>query len=351
MEAVAIIVEYNPLHNGHLHHLTETKKLFPDAIVIAILNGDFLQRGEPALLNKYERTRLALLAGLDLVLELPFAYGTQRADIFARGAITIARGFAAHAFVYGTERLATDDTPLDALEPNEKLAYFYKRIAQEPGRTITPIAITRMKAPYNATTITDAHFASASALRTKILHDDFTDLQHYVPRYVLDTIEKNKRHFADISHYLPYLQYSLTRTQSQPTALAQFGLAESIDKGLELAATFNEFFSYVHHKHTSKTHIKRTLTYRLTNTSQSDLDAATQTPWTRVLGTSMQGKKYLKYLKTTDQRTIPLITKINDLPRPHYNLQYNSLIAYAQLTQTSIKVALIRENNNNIIQL
>jgi predicted nucleotidyltransferase len=351
MEAVALIVEYNPLHNGHVHHLAEAKKIFPNAVIIAILNGDFLQRGEPALLSKYERTRLALLAGVDLVLELPFAYGTQRADIFARGAITIARGFAAHAFVYGTERLATDDTPLDALGPNEKLAYFYKRIAQEPGRTITPIAITRMKAPYNATTITDAHFASASALRTKILHDDFTDLQHYVPRYVLDTIEKNRRHFADISNYFPYLQYTLTRTQCPHTALAQFGLAESIDKALTMAATFDEFFAHVHHKHTSKTHIKRTLTYRLTNTKQLALDAAIQTPWTRVLGASLQGKKYLKYLKVSEQLNIQLIAKINDLPKPHYNLQYNSLIAYAQLSHTAINTALTRENSNNIIQL
>jgi predicted nucleotidyltransferase len=351
MEAVALIVEYNPLHNGHLYHLAETKRLFPYAVIIAILNGDFLQRGEPALLSKYERTRLALLAGVDLVLELPFAFGTQRADIFARGAITIARGFAAHAFVYGTEQLATNDASLDSLQPNAKLAYFYERVSQEPGRAITPVAITRIKAAYNATTITDAHFASASALRTKILHDECADIQHYMPPYVLDAVKKNSSHFGDINNYFPYLQYTLTRTKSQPTALAQFGLAENIDKGLELAATFDEFFAYVHHKHTSKTHTKRTLTYRLTNTSQAELDAAIQTPWTRVLGASPKGKKYLKYLKTIDELNIPLITKINKLTAPHYNLQYKSLIAYAQLTQSSIQRALIRENSNNLIQL
>jgi len=349
MHAVAIIVEYNPLHNGHLHHLHETKKLFPDSIIIAILNGNFLQRGEPALLNKYERTQLALLAGVDLVVELPFAFGTQRADIFARGAVRLAQGLGAEALVYGSENEAQPNTPLDALKPNEKLAFFYEQITQETKQNLTPVPIPRIKTQYNDMTITDTSFASATALRQKILHEDITKIKNYVPDYVFDMLKQSNDHLGDINAYFPYLQYTLTQTQTN-TALAQFGLAKSMNKALETTTTFATFFAQIHHKHTSKTHIQRALTYRLTRTIQSTLDEATNSIWTRVLGVSSAGQKYLKYIKTAKKLNVPLIPKIKDLPSAHYELQYNSLIAYAKLTNRSIHTSIVQENSNNIIR-
>ena len=84
---VGLVVEYNPFHNGHLHHINEINKLFQNNIKIAVMSGDFVQRGEPSLINKIEKTKIALSQGLDIVVELPVFYSTQSAELFARGAI------------------------------------------------------------------------------------------------------------------------------------------------------------------------------------------------------------------------------------------------------------------------
>src|ERR1700730_6858919 len=89
MSTVGVIVEYNPLHNGHLYHLHESKKITEADNVIAVMSGHFLQRGEPALADKWARTEMAVRAGCDLVLELPVAYSAQPAQWFAYGAVAV----------------------------------------------------------------------------------------------------------------------------------------------------------------------------------------------------------------------------------------------------------------------
>ena len=85
----AIIAEYNPFHKGHLYHINKTKEKTGDSSIIAIMSGNFTQRGEPAILDKVLRTKMALLNGVDMVLELPVEYATGSADVFAFGAIDI----------------------------------------------------------------------------------------------------------------------------------------------------------------------------------------------------------------------------------------------------------------------
>ncbi|MCL1988223.1 MAG: nucleotidyltransferase family protein [Firmicutes bacterium] len=93
MKTIAIIAEYNPLHNGHIQHLQkaffDSCQTFPNLQKVAIISGNFVQRGEPAICDKWLRTRMALLAGFDLVLELPLCYATASAENFAKGAISI----------------------------------------------------------------------------------------------------------------------------------------------------------------------------------------------------------------------------------------------------------------------
>ncbi len=84
MTVTAIICEYNPFHNGHAYHINESKRITGADKVIAIMSGNFVQRGEPAIINKYERTRMALLSGCDLVIELPVRYSTASAEGFAQ---------------------------------------------------------------------------------------------------------------------------------------------------------------------------------------------------------------------------------------------------------------------------
>ena len=88
MQAVGIVAEYNPFHNGHKYHINQTKAQLPDADgVIAVMSGNFTQRGEPAIFDKWTRTQAALYGGADLVLELPTAFATRSAGYFAEGAV------------------------------------------------------------------------------------------------------------------------------------------------------------------------------------------------------------------------------------------------------------------------
>lgn len=89
MNAIGLVVEYNPLHNGHLYQIEEINKLFPENIKIVVMSGDFVQRGEPSIVNKIAKTKMCLSAGIDIVLELPCFYSAQSAELFARGAVGI----------------------------------------------------------------------------------------------------------------------------------------------------------------------------------------------------------------------------------------------------------------------
>ena len=91
LKATGIVVEYNPFHNGHLYHAAQAKKTTGADVVIAVMSGNFLQRGEPAFIHKWARTEMALLNGVDLVFELPYAFATANAPSFAEGAIRVTR--------------------------------------------------------------------------------------------------------------------------------------------------------------------------------------------------------------------------------------------------------------------
>ncbi|OGD14232.1 hypothetical protein A2V47_04785 [Candidatus Atribacteria bacterium RBG_19FT_COMBO_35_14] len=89
MKILGIITEYNPFHNGHLYHLFKAKEITRADYVVAVMSGNFLQRGEPAIINKWARTKMALNAGVDLIIELPFVFSTQDANGFAFGAVKL----------------------------------------------------------------------------------------------------------------------------------------------------------------------------------------------------------------------------------------------------------------------
>ncbi len=104
MKTTAIVAEYNPFHNGHLYQMTEARSRSRADYIVVIMSGDFVQRGEPALIDKYARTRMALEAGADLVIELPAAYACASAEAFAGAAVSILDGLGAvNTLSYGCE--------------------------------------------------------------------------------------------------------------------------------------------------------------------------------------------------------------------------------------------------------
>src|SRR5690606_40062897 len=103
MRSVGVVVEYNPSHNGHLYHIQSAKQLSQSDITIAVMSGNFLQRGEPALVSKWARTKMALHAGVDIVIELPYAFAVQQAETFAFGSVYILDALKCNGICFGSE--------------------------------------------------------------------------------------------------------------------------------------------------------------------------------------------------------------------------------------------------------
>ena len=103
MRAVGLITEYNPFHNGHLYHLQESCRVTSAEVSVAVMSGHFLQRGEPALVDKWVRSEMALAAGVDLVVELPLPWACSSAPDFARGAVHALTDLGVDSLCFGSE--------------------------------------------------------------------------------------------------------------------------------------------------------------------------------------------------------------------------------------------------------
>ncbi|MEG2351623.1 MAG: nucleotidyltransferase family protein, partial [Bacilli bacterium] len=103
MEKIGIIAEYNPFHNGHLYHLNKAKELFPNGTFILVLVGNFTQRGDVSIINKWDKAKLALNNGFDLVVELPYIFATSSADVYATGAIETLNNLKCNYLIFGSE--------------------------------------------------------------------------------------------------------------------------------------------------------------------------------------------------------------------------------------------------------
>ncbi|HAB66647.1 MAG TPA: hypothetical protein DCE23_04700, partial [Firmicutes bacterium] len=103
MNIIGIIAEYNPFHNGHLYHLQKIKERYPDSLIILVLNGYFTERGTISVLSKEDKVKIALDNNIDIILELPFVYGTQSSDIFAYTSVKILNEFKIDHLIFGSE--------------------------------------------------------------------------------------------------------------------------------------------------------------------------------------------------------------------------------------------------------
>ena len=103
MKACGIVVEYNPLHNGHIHHLNKSKELSKCDVVIGVMSPNFVQRGEPSIVSKKERVEAALNAGVNIIVELPTIYAVENANIFAKYALEILNELKVESICFGSE--------------------------------------------------------------------------------------------------------------------------------------------------------------------------------------------------------------------------------------------------------
>ena len=221
MKAVGLVTEYNPFHNGHLYHLNKAMELTGADISVAVMSGDFVQRGEPAVLDKYTRTSMALNSGVNLVVELPVNYAVSSAESFAAGALKVLDYIKADSIAFGSEsgdierlsklahilcdnedtlykeiskytangisyaaarqkvveKLTDKDTAAMLTSSNNILAVEYLKAIIKNKYAIKPYTIKRQGDSYNDTDIR-SEYASATALRENLKADNISE---YIP--------------------------------------------------------------------------------------------------------------------------------------------------------------------------
>lgn len=221
MKAVGLVTEYNPFHNGHLYHLNKAMELTGADISVAVMSGDFVQRGEPAVLDKYTRTSMALNSGVNLVVELPVNYAVSSAESFAAGALKVLDYIKADSIAFGSEsgnierlsklahilcdnedtlykeiskytangisyaaarqkvveKLTDKDTAAMLTSSNNILAVEYLKAIIKNNYAIKPYTVQRQGDAYNDTDIR-SEYASATALRENLKADNISE---YIP--------------------------------------------------------------------------------------------------------------------------------------------------------------------------
>ena len=378
MKVIGIIAEYNPFHNGHLYQINKIKELYPDSIVIAVVSSTFTQRGDISLLNKWDKTKICLENGIDIVTELPFAFATQSSDIFAQGAVQILENLNIDTLVFGTEtdniewlkeiadiqltneeynikvknytstglnyptatnKAVYDLTGYKVENPNDLLALSYIKQIKKDKKNINIINIKRTIS-YHTSEIND-NITSASNIRNKYLNNE--DIKYLIPytNYNLYKISMN--------NLLPYLKYKIIEKKKN------LNIYQTVDEGIENriikyineSNTYDELIKNIKTKRYTYNKISRMLLHILTNFTKEEAKQI-EIDYLRLLGFTIQGKEYLNKIKK--QINIPIITGYKKNISKILDIELRTTKIYSLITSENLikeeyrKKPIIQEN-------
>ena len=348
MQAVGVITEYNPLHNGHLYHLAQAKRQTGADCTVVVMSGNWLQRGEPAILDKWTRTKLALAAGADLVVELPVFFAAQPAHLFARGGVELLTALGCESLVFGAEHPELNFEQLIAAFPNGREAFkqynatyatlFNAALKTATGQTLTKandmlgfcyyvanqqlgghlklVPIQRQGADHNEATLTTAQFASGTAIRQAALQQQWSAIAPVVPATTLKQLQTSR--LVQWPDFWPYLQYQLlTDTVDRSSQYDQMaeGLEYRFREMAQGATSYLDFLHQVKSKRYTYTRLQRVTTAMLLQLTSTEVQTAQAHNYVHVLGFNATGRAYLHQVKK--KLTLPLYTKINQDLRLH----------------------------------
>lgn len=332
MKIASIIAEYNPFHRGHAYQIKKIKSEYSDYIVV-IMSGNFVQRGEPAIINKFERAKIAVDNGASLVLELPLFYATSNAEIFARGGISILDSMDIINRLYfgseddasilknlsekiyknlddekikkflneGNSYIKSRELAMDFLnkeekeilkKPNNILGLEYIKNLEKINSKIEAHSIERKNVNHKDDFAHEG-FASASHIRKLAYRGE--DVSNFIPDYELITENKLENYFEifkykmisekiNFSHYFDY----------------EVGLENRILENLD-AKNFDELIEKVHSKRHSKSRIKRLILEILLDIKKDAIKKSFEVAYTRVLACDERGIEVLKKSKNKNK--------------------------------------------------
>ncbi len=362
METVGIICEYNPFHNGHLYHINEVKKRYPNATIVLIMSGNFTQRGHISILNKWDKTKIALYYGVDLVIELPFVFATQSADIFAKGSIALLKALHVDKLVFGSESDAVENliklaniqlynTQYDILvkqyldtginypsamskalfdvtgktitAPNDLLGLSYVKEIIRQGANIEAITIERTN-QFHDIALT-SNIVSASAIRNALKEQK--EIDQYIPEKTQEYLKTQAIH----EDYFPLIQYKII---TEPNTLSQI---QTVDEGLQTrlieqlsdSYSLEDFIKRVKTKRYTYNKLMRMSCHLLCNFTKEEAKRNTEIRYIRVLGMSKLGQLYLNQQKK--QIALPIITACNQIKDEMLDIEYRTSCIYSMI--------------------
>lgn len=371
MEAVGIICEYNPFHNGHLYHIKCIKKMYPDSVIVLVMGGNFLQRGDVSIINKWDKARLSLMYGVDIVVELPFHFATQSSDIFAHGAISILHHLGVSKVVFGSEsndiKLLSDlaDIQINNVDynklvqkyldeginyptamsralkdlnnksinkPNDLLALSYIKEIKLNGYDIKPISIKRTNS-YHSHDLTHL-ISSATSIRDAISNN--IDISQYVPNKVLDYINYD----INLEKYFPLLKYKII---SDINCLDRYqtvdeGLENRIKKVIYGVNSYEDLIFKLKTKRYTYNKIKRMLIHILCGFTKEEAIKYKDNIYIRLLGFNDIGSSYLNDIKK--DISIPVISNFSK-GKDLLDLEFRVNAIYSSIFDESVKSSMI----------
>ena len=359
---LGIIAEYNPFHNGHLYHIAKSKQETNAQYVIAVISGNFVQRGNTSIVNKWTKARMALLNGVDLVIELPTIYSISSAENFAEGAIKIFNSLGivdTISFGMETNDISTLNNIANVLynEPkdyvtilghelnkgnsfpkarenallmylndikryanvlsgsNNILGIEYLKAMRKTKSTIVPVGIKRQKVLYNDKYIVD-EFASATAIRKMLMTKELDAISKVMPRnsYLLLGEELKKGHYViDLSRFEKEILYTLRKMSTEEISKlpdVSEGLENSIKNAADSCNTLNELINIVKTKRFTQTRIQRIMLYALLGIYKKKMELSKKiTPYARVLGFNNKGKELISEMMNLNPK-LNVITSV-----------------------------------------
>lgn len=358
MRAVGLITEYNPFHNGHLHHLRASREVAGAEIAVAVMSGHFLQRGEPALLDKWRRTEMALRCGVDVVIELPFPFACASAPHFARGAVQCLAALGVDSLCFGSESgdlgalqrcallldergtevaektasllrqgmhyaaarsqvcadlTGCDPSSLPLHQPNNILGIEYLRALRSIGSVIQPFTISRLGAGYHDDAVGPGNIASASGIRKRLAAREPVD--ELLPPSAADVLDSPLADplfpADDLLHRLLLAQIFRGRDYLQTLYQVESGLDARLADAAATSGDWPALVDAVKVRQFARTRIQRTLMYIL-NDVRAELmeDLLASGPlYLRLLGSSTRGRAFLGAARK--RRRLPLITNLS----------------------------------------
>lgn len=374
---LGIVSEYNPFHNGHLRHLNYSKEVTKCTFSVAVMSGNFTQRGDTALVDKWTRAEMALKAGVDLVIELPTVYATSSAENFAEGAIKILNSLGVVDYVsFGSEigELAPLNEVAEILykepkefsslitrqlksglsypkarelaismyfgsskkfteileNPNNVLGIEYLKALKKYRSPILPLTMKRDYSDYNSKKVRNG-IASSTAIRTMIEHKK--NIHYVVPYETYELMEEQ----IELGHIIPNLSifekqiiYTLRKMSVQEIANlpdVTEGLEYRIKEAANISNTLETLIANIKTKRYTLTRIQRILVHTLLGITAKDVNASRKVvPYIRILGFNKHGKRIISAIAANNP-SLKIIVSLKKFMENNSNATLRNMIS------------------------